>query len=713
MDTINFGIGNQRQGMGVIVERPLNRRQSLGVERGVVVYEHRELRIEISKTGHELTATVASGAMRGLASSPRLPVVVAVGVVLFAFWRALFAGGSLVSHDIVATAAPFDAHRPESFTLENGPGDPINIHAHWEPLAADVRSGDFGWWNPDLAGGQPTMKGGLPIFNVGYLVAPGWFAPGLVAVIRALAAIGLAAGFCRAVGLSRLAALTGGLAFGFSGFMVGWMNWPQSSVAALAPGLLWAIERAIRDPRPWRAVPIGILLAAIVWANFPQVAVYLLLGSVIYTAARLISEFWPRQGAQSGRHARSLVMLGIAAAVVGLGLAAPHLVGFSEYLDWADTSHRGLGPGDSSAGPEYLLTAVTPAIWGSDAIGVPFFGTGNWVEYNVHAGASVVLLAMGGLVAGLRGDRRCRSVVIALSVVGFAGALVGYLGGPAGVFLGDIVGDKGGLMTRAKVLLSLSLALLAAFSVDAIGKCSHPIDQRRLSKVVRTTVLLLLLLSILMLPSVRHWIRVARAQSTLRESVATMWVSALAATAVVVVVGARLRQAITSTAAAGLVVGVVVFELLAFAMPVPTIVSRAERLEATPAHAVVADLLDPGERLAGEGRTFFPATTAHFGITDARGQNLKSPAIRRCYGRSIPTCCNVLEVALPRIPTSSTTLVPPHPCGTLSEWASGPSSAPARHRVASSSLLSGPLPLTQPRDPSWVAWRSLKAVFGR
>ena len=135
-------------------------------------------------------------------AASRLPGLVAVGVVLVAFWPALLGGGSFVAADIVQRhAAPFDAYLPEDFTLETDSTDPINIHSHWAPLAADVRSGQVGWWTSDLAGGQPTMKGGLPVFNIGYLVAPDWFAPGLVAALRSLAAMGLTYGFVRSLGL--------------------------------------------------------------------------------------------------------------------------------------------------------------------------------------------------------------------------------------------------------------------------------------------------------------------------------------------------------------------------------------------------------------------------------------------------------------------------------------------------------------------------------
>jgi hypothetical protein len=564
--------------------------------------------------------------MRRLLGDRRLPALVAVAIVVFAFWRALIGGGSLVSHDLVATAAPFDAHRPASYTYENGPGDPINIHAHWEPLADDIRSGEFGWWNPSLGGGQPSLKGGVPIFNVAYLFAPGWFAPGLVAAIRALVAIGLMAGFLRAIGTGRIGALAGGLAFGFSGFMVGWMNWPHSSVAALAPGLLWALERAIQDPRLRRSVPIATVVAAMVWANFPQISLYVLFGAAAYAVVRVAPEI------PTGDRSRLLALaaIGGAAAVLIVGLAVPHLLGFSEYLDWTDTSHRGQGPNDSSAGAEYLLSALAPSVWGADAVGSLWFGEGNWVEFNTHLGASVLLLALSGLGAGLV-DRSRRSATTALAVVGLLGVLVAYVGGPFGTAMNSIVGDIGGLMTRAKVLVAIAGAALAGLGVDRWASSWDEGDRSQVRSGLRLAALLGSIAGIAMLPSARHWVRAARAAGAVKESAATSTVAVLAALAVVGIVVARWQRWVRPSAAGWALVAVVAFELLFFAMPVPTIVSRAERLRATPAHSVVQQALDPGERLAGEGRTFFPATTSHFDIDDARGQLLKSPGYQELF----------------------------------------------------------------------------------
>ena len=633
-------------------------------------------------------------------TSRRLVWVVAAGLVAFAFWPALFAGGSLVSADIVATSPPFDSYQPASFSLENGPGDPINIHAHWASLASDIRGGDVTWWNPDLAAGQPTMKAGAPVFQLPYLVTPDWYAPGLVAAIRVLVAIGLAFGFLRAHELHRLSALTGAIAFGFSGFMVGWMNWPHSSVAALAPGLLWAIERLIREPRAWRAVPLGGVVALMVWANFPSVLIYVLLGAAAYTAVRMADE-WRRDGGVRWILPRGAVAG--AAVVVAALLAGPHIVGFGDYMAWADTSHRIGNPDDSSAGIAYLLTSVAPAIWGSDAVGPAWFGEGNWVEFNAHVGASVTLLAALGLVSGIRsGPGRRRSFAVALTVIAGLGVLIAYVGGPVAVRLGDLTGSEGGLMTRAKVLWSLGIALGAALGVERLLDPRPTTVRRDLAwtgAVVAGGVLVLV-------PSTLDWLDAARAAGVVREVVAVSTVPVLAALASITLVVARVRGRVSAGIVGWALVMVVGAELLSFAMPVPTIVSRDERLAATPAHEEVVNLLGPGERLAGEGRTFFPSTTQLFDIPDARGQLLKSPGYQELLRAIDPT---MLEFdgggtgTNPNVPEGTDPTSPVWDALGVGIWAQFPDGMPA-------GIVTNPPAVADTADPSVQPLRAVTVV---
>ncbi len=630
-------------------------------------------------------------------SASRLPGLVAVGVVLFAFWPALFGGGSLIAGDFVYNyAAPFDFYQSEDFSLETGSTDPINIHSHWAPLAADVRSGDVGWWNPDLAGGQPTMKGGLPVFNLGYLVAPEWFAPGLVAAIRALVAIGLTYGFVRSLGLLRVSALVSGIAFAFCGFMVGWMNWPQSTIAALAPGLLWALERLLRDPRLWRAVPLGAVVAAMVWSNFPQVTIYVLFAAAIYTAFRLLAELRTAEGRRIA-DLRSLALCGSVSVLLAALLASPHLIGFVQYLDWIDTSDR-MGSVDSSAGVKYLFTAVAPAIWGHGAFGPGWFGEVNWTEHNAYVGASVLMLGVVGVVTGLaNGDRRQRSAVAAFVAIGASGLLIAYIGGPLSVPVRELTGAASGAMTRGKILWNLGVALVAAFGVEQIVRQGSGPPRWSLQRGIAVSSAVGAVGILAFLPFLGDWLDAAQSHDALRAVLSVSVVPVLCALAVAVVILARLRGWLIPAAAGWAFVAIVGFELLSFAMPVPTIVEEAEQVTATPAHAEVEKLLAPGERLSGEGWTFFPSTTALFDIDDARGQLFKSRGYNALLRAEVPDAITLGQergsVTWPYIPFDADIASPVWDAMAVGVWAQFPDSRPPGTLIA-------PPPAAEGSDPS-------------
>lgn len=641
-------------------------------------------------------------------SASRLSGLVAVGLVLFAFWPALLGGGSLIAGDFVYNyAAPFDYYQSDNFSLETGSTDPINIHSHWAPLAADVRSGDVGWWTSDLAGGQPTMKGGLPVFNLGYLVVPGWFAPGLVAAIRVLTAIGLTYGFVRSLGLMRVSALAGGIAYAFGGFMVGWMNWPQSSIAALAPGLLWAIERLIRDPKLWRAVPLGAVGAAMVWSNFPQVTIYILLAAVIYAVIRLSAELQRCAGDRVAK-LKSLSVAGLVAVLLGALLAAPHLIGFVEYLDWIDTSDRKWGSVDSSAGVKYLLTAVAPAIWGHGSFGPGWFGEVNWTEHNAYVGASVLMLAVVGLVTGLaNGDRRHRSALAAFAVFVALGLLIAYIGGPLSVPLRELTGPASGAMTRGKVLWNLGVALIAAFGVEQIVRRATGSERWSLRQGIGVSIAVGAVVFLVFLPFLGDWFDAARSNGVTREVLAVSVVPALCALGVAVVILARLRGWLKGVAVGWAFVAIIGFELLSFAMPVPTIVEPADQITATPAHAQVKELLEPGERLSGEGWTFFPSTTALFDIDDARGQLFKSRGYTALLRAEVPDSIILGQARAtatwPYIPFDADIASPVWDAMAVGVWAQFPYSRPPGTLIEPAPAVEGSDPAAEPLRTALVS----------
>ncbi|MBI2941105.1 MAG: hypothetical protein HYY04_11775, partial [Chloroflexi bacterium] len=123
-------------------------------------------------------------------------------------------------------------------------GDQVYQNLPWKTFARDeIRAGRIPLWNPYLFAGMPFLAAGqygalYPLGAVFYLlpvpVAYEWFAT----LHLALAAIGMFA-MLRTLGAGRFGAASGGLAYGFSGFLVVSMIWPQ--VVGAAVWLPWLI----------------------------------------------------------------------------------------------------------------------------------------------------------------------------------------------------------------------------------------------------------------------------------------------------------------------------------------------------------------------------------------------------------------------------------------------------------------------------------------
>ncbi len=602
-----------------------------------------------------------ASAFRFIHRFPRLAVVLVVGsVVGFAYAEALFFGGTLAPTDLIERYAhPFSAGRPFGFEADKASGDLINIHAHWTMVGRSFREMS-GWWDRSVGLGYPVMKGGFPVFALPYLALPAWFAPGVTTAFRTLTAWGLTYGWMRSLGLRRASATVAGATFAFSGFMVGWGGWPHANVAAMAPGLLWAIERLLRDPSPRRGVALGVLVAVMVWSNFPLVTAYVLTGTAIYGATRLVHE----HRRASLRVVMRIVPAAVVGTLVGGGLSYPHLRFFPEWLEWADTSHRAFGV-DSSAGSEFLLTTVLPGAFGGDGHGPAWWEYGNWVEFEIHVGLPVLLISAFAMAAA-RGSGpdavRRRGAVYSLWALVVVGVLVGYVGGPPTVWVQDLLGDVSGLATRIKVLISLGFAGLAGFGFEAwIDDRSATIEARR--RLVRPVLAVVAVLALLMVPAVWRWYEDMQVLGHRRTTVIAAWpFVVLGAGALLLLVG-RARGLLATRAFTFAFATVLVAELLTFAMPIPTVVSRADRLAPTEAHGEVAAILEPGERLAGHGSTFYPSSTQIFEIESLGGQTLKSPGYRALIETVSPRAFRVEGGGTPTYPALQPEVDP-----TLAVW---------------------------------------------
>ena len=322
------------------------------------------------------------------------PPLVFVVMVLVLFGRPLFGLGSLLPIDIVDQFAPW---RTDPLTgqrsLENPLlSDTLTVHVHFASMAADLRSGSFSLWDRSIGAGIPTMKAGLPLFNLVYVATPDWYAPGAAAAVRTLTAAMLTYGLGRSLGLSRSAGVVSGLAYATSGFMIGWSGWPQSNVAALMPGLFWAIHVLVERPRPRVAAALGLVVGLMIWANFPTITAYALVVGGLVGLGGVLTMFSP------GERVAALVprlVLGGWGLVLGAGLGSYHLLHFGENLRWSDTGPRERLPADTSLGAEFLPSFLLPEAYGASHDGRTFWGSSqNWLEVQSYVGLSVVVLAL-------------------------------------------------------------------------------------------------------------------------------------------------------------------------------------------------------------------------------------------------------------------------------------------------------------------------------
>ncbi len=551
--------------------------------------------------------------------SRRAVVAIFVGLTLLFFWRPLSGQWSLLPNDLLDNAAPWSSERTPGRAENPWLSDTIDVHSHFVALSEDARSGDLSWWDRSLTGGIPSLKAGLSPLLLPYLLLPAAYAPGVVASLRVLVAGGFLAGYLRrGLGTDRSAALVGAVAYGFTGYLVGWASWPQSNVAAFAPALLWSVESLVSEPRPRRAVPVAGAIAALYLSNFPLAATYVVIAVALYTVARLIALHGARPLHHVAQSALRPTIWGVVGVALGMAAISIYLSEFTTYLDVNDTSYRDARPADSSTGTRFLLTLVLPWAFGSAHQMPAFWADGtNWIEAQGYVGASVLLLALLALAYRRGPGRDLAATVRILWGIAIFGMWISYVGGPLTEALQSLPLLGGNSIGRSRVVTHLAVAGLAGLGTQAlIDRADDHVDLRR---AIRNGAIVAAIAGLAFSPWLVDWGREARARGVLQTTIEQAWLPMLAGIAMIVTIALAVRREQIGPALIGSVSLIVSVELLGFGYSVITVVDADEGRYETASHELVRDLLEPGERLAGDGRTFWANTNQITGHDDVRG----------------------------------------------------------------------------------------------
>jgi len=139
--------------------------------------------------------------------------------------------------------------------------------------------------------------------------------------------------FLRLLNLSPMGAFIGGIFYMFSGTMVWFINLEQmANNAMMVPVLLYCLERLVQRGTGKEVAISGIVFGMVLLAGQPEIALYILFLGTCYFIFRIISI------SQKSRFFVWSAKL-VAALAIGLCLAAPLILPFIEFLDYAFHIH--------------------------------------------------------------------------------------------------------------------------------------------------------------------------------------------------------------------------------------------------------------------------------------------------------------------------------------------------------------------------------------
>ncbi|MCU1395092.1 MAG: putative rane protein [Ilumatobacteraceae bacterium] len=385
--------------------------------------------------------------------------------------------------------AALDTNQPESWlpgqhTID--PNDGFTADALGHAAAESWLHGHVPYWNSDEGLGTP-LAGEMQAGAFSPFVLLLHFSDGLLYLHVLLEIIAGVATlfFLTQLGLRRGAATLGGVLFALNGTHA-WLTNAVFAPIAFLPVIMLGVECCVARTRANRRGGFGLIVAGIslsLLAGFPEVAYIDALLVVGWSAVRL----WQMD------RSRRLHLIGKLAGGVSLGvmIAAPALVAFSDFVANADVGAHGGALAAAHLNSDFLFTLVLPYSAGMIAA----TGTANsqvfWGSVGGYLGMSVVALALYGLF-----QRRSRAAQVLLAgvVVVLVVRIFGLVSAVTTV-LNKIPGVSYTAFDRySPPVLEFAVVVLAAFGADRLLRRER--NRRHLALAAGGTAIVLLAASL-------------------------------------------------------------------------------------------------------------------------------------------------------------------------------------------------------------------------
>jgi len=409
---------------------------------------------------------------------PRASTVLAVlAIALFAAWgigTPLIGGATTAATGTMVQSGPY----PQAGFNESTGGYDLLYDTYTSATPGVIvfkqalSQGEFAGWDPNGDGGGAL--GSVPNdallspLTLPYYVLPTWMGPAYTEVLIIICGVGASFLFLRRLGLSRVAGLLGGLAFVGSGFMVMWVNFPQTRTAAFIPALFWVAERFLQTRRVRDAALIAVPTASMLLGGFPSVTLYATATVCCYVLARLLA-----MHRDNLRRLFSTALGYVGGVVAGVCLVAFQLLPFQSFMKtWLIIGRSQTGSDHLDA--TTLLTLIAPWAFGT---GNPhsqgWYVSTNAVEAIAYIGAAALVLVLIAVALPWHARQLLpRSVWTFFATASGLWMLLIYVGGAPLALLQNtpIVRTLFGqnFIGRSRSILGFLLAVLVAVGYDVL-----------------------------------------------------------------------------------------------------------------------------------------------------------------------------------------------------------------------------------------------------
>jgi hypothetical protein len=271
-------------------------------------------------------------ARRARVDLPRGVAVLFYALVLVFLWRPMAEDVSLVAADVIKLTPPWSEVRaPNRPPVTKYDVSNTNIHdvpmqiVPWmHQVRESWRALEVPLWNAAAGAGHPLLANGqsTPLSPLRLLTLPLSLHRAMTAecAMKLLLALVLTYLFCR-TRYSPPASIVAAIAFGFSTWMITWLQFPIAAGAAFLPGVLLVIDRLMNGVTRPRFLAATLMFAVTVLSSHPETVYHVALIAAAYGLWLALIErvgTWRQLGAIAG------------AAGVAMLLAAPFLVPFAE-----------------------------------------------------------------------------------------------------------------------------------------------------------------------------------------------------------------------------------------------------------------------------------------------------------------------------------------------------------------------------------------------